>query len=309
MEFNPCQKMLLGIAIGDAFGAGYEMQPRWKILKHFSFSKYSRKNKSKLGHYTDDTQMSIAVAELILSRQELTAENFADAFVACYQRDPHSGYSKKFGPILKSALDGKDLIAKIGGKSERNGAAMRSVPFGVFENLSDAVKYAEINAKVTHNSPKGIASSVCVAAASHYFFHKIGNSKGVFDYCIDACKGHDAESISYFKELKNMKYLEPELLFGKKDLRFGIPVDGMRTAGAMLYILSRYSESVKQTLIESVLLGGDTDSVASITTGIAAIHGNMNELPSFLVEKLENKKFGRNYLIELGNQLRTQFKK
>jgi ADP-ribosylglycohydrolase len=100
-----------------------------------------------------------------------------------------------------------------------------------------------------------------------------------------------------------MKYLVPELLFGEKDRRFGVPVDGMRTAGAVLYILARFSDDPRQTLIESVLLGGDTDSTTAIALGIVAINQGLGNIPKVLIDGLENEGFGKDYLIELGEKL------
>lgn len=255
ISMNKCQNMLLGIAIGDAFGAGYEMKPRYRILKHFNIDKYTRKNPYKKGKYTDDAQMSIAVTELLLSNDKFNIENLAQKFVEVYHRDAHSGYSSATKNALKNSKNGKDFLSRLKRDSIRNGACMRAVPIGVLPKVKDVVKYAIINAETTHNSPKGITSSVCIASASHYFYYNLGKPEGVFDFCINACTGLDKESLDYFKEVKTMKYFEPRIVFGKENEKFGVPCDGMRTAGAVLYILSRFSENPKQTLIESVLLG------------------------------------------------------
>ena len=59
----------------------------------------------------------------------------------------------------------------------------------------------------------------------------------------------------------------------------------------------------KEILKEAVLLGGDTDSTASIALGINAIKYGLEDLPEFLMQDLTNHKYGREYLIELGNNL------
>lgn len=307
MKLNKAQNMLLGIAIGDAFGAGYEMQPRWKVLKYFTLKKYSRKKEWKKGKYTDDTQMSIAVAETML--EEFNKINLANKFIEAYKRDPHSGYTRGFTQVLKICDNGEDLLKLVKGDSIKNGAAMRAVPIGILPNLKDVIDYAKINAKITHNSPGGIFSSVCIAVASHYFYYNLGDPKKVLDFCLNICKDLDKEATSYIKDIKNMKDLNPKLLFGKKDLKFGVPCHGVKTTGAVLYILSRFSNSSKQTLIESVLLGGDTDSTACIALGIIAINQGLKELPSFLLKGLEDGKYGKNYLIQLGEKLFLKYRK
>lgn len=302
---DKCQNMLLGIAIGDALGVGYENKPRYKILKRFKLDRYTRKDDSKKGKYTDDTQMSIAIAELLSSNERFTKENLAQKFVDIYHRDYHSGYSSTTKNALKNSKDGKDLLDNLSRDPTRtsNGACMRAVPIGILPNIKEVIRCATINAETTHNSPKGIISSVCIASASHYFYWNIGKPEGVFDFCINACTGLDKESLDYFKEIKNMKYFEPKILFGKENETFGVHCNGMRTAGAVLYILSKFSESSKQTLIESILLGGDVDSIAAIALGIVAINQGIKELPTQLFYGLENGDYGRDYLISLGEKL------
>ena len=180
---------------------------------------------------------------------------------------------------------------------------MRSVPLGILPKLADVVNYATINASVTHNTPKGITSSVCIAAASHYIYHGLGQYRGIIGFCTDACKGLDKESLAYFASIESMDCFNPESLLGKKDADFGVPCDGMRTAGAVLYIVSRSRDSLENTLTKSILLGGDTDSTASIACGIVAMNSGVAGLPKFLLEKLENGKHGRDYLILLGEKL------
>jgi len=247
--------------------------------------------------------MSIGVTESMLSKKKFNKENLAEKFVEAYKRDPHTGYTRVFSSILKSSRNGKDMLRKIRGDSIKNGAAMRAVPMGVLLKLKDVINSAKINASVTHNSPGGIFSSVCVAVASHYFYYNLGKPEKVFDFCLKACKGLDKEALAYIKELSKMKHFNPKLLFGEKDEKFGVPCHGVKTAGAVLYILSRFSDSVRQTLIESVMLGGDTDSTACICLGIVAMNQGLDELPKFLLKDLENRGYGKDYLIELGEKL------
>jgi ADP-ribosylglycohydrolase len=304
-SLNKCQNMLLGVAIGDALGAGYEMRTQAEIKKDFILEKYVRRGDSKInpGEYTDDTQMTIAVVELLLSKEKFTKEELAQKFVEVYHRDIRDGYSNSTQTALLSSKNGKELLVNIKSDSIKNGACMRAVPLGILPDLKKVIEYGKINAETTHNTPKGITSSVCIAAASHYFYYELGKPEEVFDFCIKACKGLDKESLDFFIEIKNMNNLEPKLLFGEGNELLGVPCDGMRTAGAVMYILSKYSKSTKETLKESILLGGDVDSVASIALGIAAINRGIKELPANLFNDLENKKYGKDYLLKLGKEL------
>lgn len=303
-KFNKCQNMLLGTAFGDAFGVAFELlMDREKVRSKFQFDHYDFGGQGwKKGQYSDDTQMSMAVAELLLSQKEFNELNLANKFVEVYRRDPHSGYGS-IGPSLKKVKNGADLLRTIPGNSKDNGACMRAKLIGILPDLKKVIQYAKINARVTHNTPSAIASSVCIATATHYFYYNLGSPKNVFDYCINACKGIDGESITYFKAIRDMEKLDPALLFGEENEFKGVPANGMRTAGAVLYIISKFYKDPAETLREAILLGGDTDTVASICLGIVAIKTGINKLPAFLFRDLENNTYGRDYLIKLGEEL------
>ena len=75
--------MLLEAAIGDAFGAGYEYVKHKGLhsVDQLSYVQHPRHRDTAPGMYTDDTQMSIAIAELLVSEDDFTAYNVAEKFV------------------------------------------------------------------------------------------------------------------------------------------------------------------------------------------------------------------------------------
>ena len=310
MKLTQTQDMLLGIAIGDSFGLGYEFLKGGKdeVLRQFDFTKYRANPNEGWGHmapglYSDDTQMSIAVTELLISNQDFTKENLAAKFVECYKRDPINGYARRFQDFLNEVSSGDEFLAKINPNSKRNGAAMRSVPLGLVENLEKLIEYCTINAKVTHDTFEGISSSIGVALASHKYYYKPNLEENIFDFVIENGKGYlDANTIYYLRQIKDMNELNCEILFGKKDKDIGVPCDGPKTLGAVLYLLNKHTSS-KEILKEAVLLGGDTDSTASIALGINSIKYSLDDLPEFLIRDLRNHKYGKNYLLDLGERL------
>jgi len=83
--------MLVEFAIGDAYAAAFEFVDR-ELTRDHQLGDYARHPRHEIapGSYTDDTQMSIAVAELIVSSAPFTRENLADCFVQAFQRDPRT---------------------------------------------------------------------------------------------------------------------------------------------------------------------------------------------------------------------------
>lgn len=85
---------------------------------------------------------------------------------------------------------------------------------------------------------------------------------------------------------------EPYFLSGIK----GVPSDSKYTTGSVLYILNQ-SQNPMDALRKSVNLGGDVDSVVSITIAIMAGRTGLNSIPKFMLERVEGKK----YLEGIGN--------
>src|SRR5689334_2267778 len=126
--------MLVELAIGDAYGAGFEYAPADVVARHNDLSGYVRHPKHAIppGSYTDDTQMSIAVAEAVVAGEPWTREALAERFVAAFKRDPREGYAGRFHAFLCEVRDGGEFLARIRPDSDKSGAAMRAAPIGVF---------------------------------------------------------------------------------------------------------------------------------------------------------------------------------
>ncbi|MFT4304421.1 MAG: ADP-ribosylglycohydrolase family protein [Candidatus Woesearchaeota archaeon] len=311
MQLNRISNMLLGIAIGDTFGAGYEFAyPKitdYANIDTKAYREHPNKNfKHAAGRYTDDTQMSIAVAELMLSNKPFTHLNLATRIFECYKRDPTIGYAKGFQAFLDSINSGEEFLEKIKPDSIRNGAAIRALPIGIHPNIETVIEYARINAEITHNTPKGIASSVFIALLAHKLLY---DQSDIFYVDEEIINPHimkiDNETASYLNEVWLMKELDLELLLGDHKNK-GVPCDGMRTCGAALHAFTDYSTPF-EVLTYSVLLGGDTDSTASVALGLKMIDHNVSGLPSFLFNDLDNGKYGRDYLIQLGKKLSEKY--
>ncbi len=97
--------MLVELAIGDAWGVGFEYASEMIKYNNLSLSRYIQHPRHKglhPGMYSDDTAMSIAIAELILSGDELTSFNIAIILVDCYKSLPRDCCTPGFKIILKS---------------------------------------------------------------------------------------------------------------------------------------------------------------------------------------------------------------
>ncbi|MHA3081855.1 ADP-ribosylglycohydrolase family protein [Acinetobacter sp. ANC 5383] len=277
--------MLTEIAIADAYGAGFEFSSKEKIALYNNLELYSKHELYDiLGKYTDDTQMSIAIAEFILSGEKWSKENIASKFLECFKRDVRLGYSEGFYNLLTKVRSGKELINVLVPTSERNGAAMRSVPIGFLKNTNDVISFATLQAKVTHNTELGISSSCAVALAAHFGLQNKGK----------------------LNELQNFLHSKG---VGIWDFNWEktVTLNAYDTVSAALSCLLKYN-SLSLLLKSCIDLGGDTDSVAVVAVGLATCFTEYRkDLPTQLYLGLKEDKYGLNFLKALDEKLFLQF--
>jgi ADP-ribosyl-[dinitrogen reductase] hydrolase len=275
--------MLLVIAMADAYGAGFEFTANEYIKENHCLTKYHQAwlDNTPAGCYTDDTQMSIAIAELMLNERGPWNEHLvAEYFLKAFKRDPRQSYSDGFYDFLVNTETSSEFIENIYSDSIRNGSAMRSVPLGLIKDKREMLEKARIQASVTHNTHEGIVASQAVALAVYYFVNQIGKKEGLFDY---VCQQTNEIFI--------------------KDKITRTECNAIDTIDAVLTVLSQ-SNSLTEVLDKSVSLGGDTDSVAAIACGIASFSDEYDkDLPAFLERDLENGPYGKDYLIKLSEKL------
>lgn len=279
--------MLLELAVADAYGAGFEYADPAFIRERNTLARYVQNPRHPTlqpGHYTDDTQMSIALAELLLDHQRWGLPEVADAVVRTFKRDPRPGYAGGFYGLLQDVQSGAELLDRIRPHSAKNGAAMRSLPLGVLPEKRLRM-YAAVQAALTHDTAEGIRSATAAAMLSRYFLQNLGP-----------------------REEAGL-YLE-QTLGGRWNLPWNGPVQGnaLDTVQAAVTAI-REEDSLTRILKRAVSFGGDTDTVATIAVGAASCSRSVpHDLPDALVAGLENGPYGRDYLRALDERLFATFK-
>jgi ADP-ribosyl-[dinitrogen reductase] hydrolase len=274
-------------ALGDAYGAGFEFAAREVIDQQNHVSHYIPHPRFQTIYkkYTDDTQMALAIAELIIDHAEWTPLNIADKFVEVFKRDPREGYATRFYTLLTQVSSGTELLELINPDSVRNGAAMRAYPLGVIPDIEEIKEKAAIQASITHNTQAGTSSAQAIALMSFFTYHKMGSLKDL-----------------------------PEFLWEHQQVRWSntwtgeVQIDGIQTVEALLTVLSHHNGSMRSLLINSVNLGGDVDTIASLALAIASntreVH---NDLPQWLSDEVENGPYGSDYIKVIDRKLQSMF--
>jgi len=274
--------MLVEMAVGDAYGAGFEYVSDQTVREKNDLSSYVQhpRHRIKPGCYTDDTQMSVAVAEAVISDEPWTPEMLAYRFVATFKRDPREGYASGFYAFLQEVRDGAEFLARIRPDSDKSGAAMRAGPLGVYRSIPEVIRRCTVQAALTHNTPEGINAALAAALITHYFIYRLGPKSGLGTFLATHVPG---------------PWLTPWR--GKVG-----PNGTMSVHAAVSAVMT--SRSMSGLLRACVEFTGDVDTVAAIALAAGSCSEEIKQdLPGHLVQGLENGPFGRDFLAELDGRL------
>ena len=230
---------MFGAILGDMIGAPYEFDMGDKTKVFPLFSKHSQ--------FTDDSVMTIAVAEALMESTGQSDDEIKGTLIYSMQRwgrkYPNAGYGGMFYYWLRE----KDPQPY---NSFGNGSAMRVSSAGwLYDTLEETRHIARLTAEVSHNHPEGIKGAE--ATASAIFFARTGKSKNeIHDYIVKEF-GYDLSRTSdeirpAYHHIETCQQTVPEAITAFLD---GINFeDVIRTA---------------------VSLGGDCDTLTCIAGGIA----------------------------------------
>ena len=229
---------MYGAIIGDIVGSKYEFGGiKTKDFPFFSDG----------CSYTDDTIMSVAVANALVESRE-TGNDFKKILITEMQRlgrkypFPQGGY----GGCFSAWLNAKNPQPY---NSFGNGSAMRVSPCGYMAvELAEALSLAKASAEVTHNHPEGIKGAQATAGA--IFLAKSGKSKDEIRTFIKA---------NFYNLDKTLDEIRPNYQFNES-CQETVP----QAIEAFLE-----SENFEDAIRNAVSLGGDSDTLAAITGGIA----------------------------------------
>ena len=158
---------MYGAILGDMIGAPYEFDRGNKTKDFPLFGEKSQ--------FTDDTVMTIAVAEALMNLERSSDEDKVHAAVTRSMQKwgrkyPDAGYGLRFRKWLSAEHEPKPY------NSWGNGSAMRVSSVGwLFDTIEETRRYAKLTSEVTHDHPEGIKGAE--AAASAIFLARNGSAK------------------------------------------------------------------------------------------------------------------------------------
>jgi ADP-ribosylglycohydrolase len=249
---------MLGAIIGDVVGSIYEF--RNHRSKEFDIYDAGMS-------FTDDTVMTAAVAEWLMLTDRSMAK-LEDSLVYWGEQYRGAGYGGRFYCWLFSprALGYGDK--RVPYNSFGNGSAMRVSAVGwMFDTLEETEEWAKRSAEITHNHPEGIKGAQATAAA--IFMARTGATKEQIKAYVEQKYGYDLS--------RTCDEIRPVY-------RFNETCQGTVPEAIIAFLESTDFEDAIRT---AVSLGGDSDTLACITGGIAEAY--YREIPSWMVKGVWGK--------------------
>jgi len=227
---------MIGAIAGDIIGSVYEFNG----FKSKEFPLFSPEC-----FFTDDSILTIALADTIM-----TGTSYTDNLKTFYYRYPDGGYGGGFHAWARSASSQPY-------NSFGNGAAMRISPAGfAYDNLETVLDKAREFTAVTHNHPEGIKGGQATAAA--IFLARTGKSKDEIRTYVESSFGYDLS--------RHIDEIRPTYRFNETSQ------DTVPQAIRAFLDATDFEDAIRN----AISLGGDADTLACITGGIAqAFYGGV----------------------------------
>ncbi|AHE99087.1 crystallin [Thioalkalivibrio paradoxus ARh 1] len=248
---------MIGAIAGDIIGSVYEHRP----IKSKAFNLFDPRCR-----FTDDTVLTVALADTLL-----TGTPYVDNLRIYHDRYPDRGYGRSFRRWARSPSP-----APYG--SWGNGAAMRISPVGyAFDDLDTVLRQAEAFTVVTHNHPEGIKGAQAVAAA--IFLARTGETRDAIRDTIETRFGYDLN--------QHTDAIRPGYTFD------------VSAAGTVPQAIRAFLDSTdfEDAIRIAISLGGDADTLACITGGIAqAFYRNVPNRIQVPVYRILDDRLGQTVL-------------
>jgi type I restriction enzyme M protein len=235
---------MIGAIIGDIAGSRFE----WHNHKSKEFELFT----NRCGP-TDDSIMTLAVAKAIMNCAGDYSRLESEA-ISCMQeygrRYPDAGYGGRFYRWIFSS-NPKPY------NSYGNGAAMRVSPCGfAAKSLEEAMLLARTVTQVTHNHPESMKAAEAVISA--IYLARIGKTlEEIQDYITER----------YYRIDFTLDEIRPSY-------HFDVSCQGsVPQAFAALFESSGFEDAIRN----AISIGGDSDTIAAITGGMAEAYYGVPE--------------------------------
>lgn len=287
---------LFGFCVGDALGVPVEFSSREErekdpIKEMRAYGTYHQ----PFGTWSDDTSLTICLIDAINRGYSIkkVAENFANFY--------KKGYFTPYGEVFDIGNSTRNSIIEIcagtppidcGGRAEidnGNGSLMRILPiafYGKKLNGQELIRLTEEVSSLTHGHNR--SKLACIFYVEFAIQIILGYEKEkALDRTIDFINSNCVKA--YSDEFENF-----EKILSKKIVN--LTKDEIKSSGYVIDTLEAvlwtffHADGYRDTILEAINLGGDTDTIAAIAGGIAGIYYGLNDIPQEWLQSIAKKE-------------------
>lgn len=306
MRLDHFQGALLGLALGDALGAAFEGGPMerltWRLIG---------RTREGFTRWTDDTRMSLDIAESILACPNLDTVDLARRFAAGYH------WSRGYGPgaarVLKQIARGTPWqeanrhYYKDG--SFGNGAAMRAPVIGLYfaNRPSDLVNATKASAEITHAHQLGMEGAVVIAKATAAAVQGAGPDE-ILSVAADA--GRMPLFRSRF-EIATEWHSSSKMPSAKEVARqLGNGIAATESCVTAVYVATRFQHSPFLQMLDFIkAIKGDVDTIGAMAGALWGASRGAGDLPQEKLDRLEKMEMIKSVAAQLHQVVISQNEK
>lgn len=284
---------LLGVAIGDAMGMPVEGWPGEAIRMHYgvlSDFQPSPHRGLRAGQFTDDTQMMLMHAESIVATGRIDGDDLARRFVAWLRSGDVRGIG---GSTLRSIRRLERGIhwresGQTGEFAAGNGVAMRIAPVGLLDcqRIEQLKQDVHTAGAITHRNPEALAGGLAVA----YAVARLATAETQPATLIEETIAFVGDSEVTRNLQRAQKLLESDAPAADALATLGTTGYVVHTVASAFYCSVRTADNFKQTVIEAVMAGHDTDTTGAVAGALSGAHNGLQGIPLRWLEQVEDRE-------------------
>jgi len=272
---------ILGALVGDALGVPYQFEkPVYeKNVEWKGFGAHLQ----PMGTWSDDGALLLCAVESLGEKGHFDASHLATRFLL-WQAKGHMACGKKLFDIGNTTVEAFYRMRngvpplEAGLKNEfscGNGSLMRILPHALFHPLNSTeerlIEIVQASSAITHGHPLCQVSCALYCILAHNLFVD-KNKRRAYENAVARLKAFYESKSEYESHLAELE----RLLSHKVNWGSGFVADTFHTSLKAFFEADSFQDALKK----AVSFGKDTDTVASITGGLAGLFYGEDEIPS-----------------------------
>lgn len=281
---------LTGLSVGDSFGQLF-------FLPWVAETTTRDKLPEPPWHYTDDTEMAMAIVQVLETHGGVDQDALAQVFADRHTAEPNRGYGAGAHELLGRISNGADWRVAcrelFGGEgSFGNGGAMRAGPLGAWfaDDVEVTIEHARKSAEVTHSHLEGQAGGIAVALAAGWAWRwsqagRVEPAGNMLSWVANRLPASEvATSVRRAAEIPASIWqfdVAAELGCGER-------VTAQDTVAFSLWMAAAHLSDYAEAILTTGRVGGDVDTTCAIVGSIVSLAVGPDGIPDEWLRRRES---------------------